>query len=365
MPTEELYDLLIIGGGPSGMAAAFWAWRRGKRAMVLEMHEELGGQVTRLWPDKIAYDLPGYARVRGGDFVQELTRQAFLSPLAENLGNNASLPDCCVGHEAVRMKRYAEDGMEFFVVTAEKLRFSGGEAVEVLGETKISARAILITAGIGASAPRTFEEPHLARFAGHGLEYVVRTRDPYCNKDVLIIGGGDSAVDWTHQLGGMAKSVTLVHRRKEFRASEQMILHQLIADGVVRVPYVLDEIVGDTEVSGAWIKNTETGERECLPVNAILACLGQPANLSVFETWGLEMHDKHIRVETRFVDGVPLPCYTNIPGIYAAGEATDVRTQLIAFDMALAGLAALAALHDLCPNEKLFPQYSSSATPKK
>ncbi|MDX1536048.1 MAG: NAD(P)/FAD-dependent oxidoreductase [Candidatus Spechtbacterales bacterium] len=360
MGEQEVFDLLIIGGGPAGLNAAFWAFRQGKKVAVVEMQEECGGQVTGTWGDKTAYDLPGFAAITGNEYIEGLKEQALNSPLVKTMKSSPDLPKLFSPEKATSLVKEEVDGKPIFTVTLEKLKMSYGEVAGVLGEHSVQARTILITAGLGTTTPTEFREPEINKFSGKGLNYIAGDLEQYRDKKVLVVGGGDSAVDWAHQLDEIAESVTLIHRRDGFRATELTVLEHLMNEDVVRVFYEVDSIEGDECVEGVWIRNNKTDEKELLEIDKIIACLGQKPNLGIFEEWGLELgHRNRIKVRTEDVDGIPVPAFTNVEGIFAAGEASTVHTNLIAFDIAFAGLAALTAVRYLDPGKKLCPRYSS------
>ncbi|MDP3890314.1 NAD(P)/FAD-dependent oxidoreductase, partial [Nocardioides sp.] len=184
-------DLLIIGAGPTGLFAAYYAGFRGLRVAVVDSLPELGGQITAMYPEKQILDVAGFPTVKGRDLVAGLVSQAAASDPAYLLERTAS------------------------TVSAT----DEGVTVGLDDGTTVTAGAVLVTAGIGKFSPRPL--PSGDGWLGRGLEFFVPSFEPYADKDVVIVGGGDSAFDWAHHLEPIARSVTLVHRRDAFRAHQR------------------------------------------------------------------------------------------------------------------------------------------------
>ena len=196
-------DVLVVGAGPSGLYAAYYAGFRGLSVAVLDGLPEAGGQITALYPEKLIFDVAGFPAVKGKDLVEALVAQA--APFD---------PTYLLNEQAVG---YADRGEDVLISCAS-------------GRT-VAAKAVVVTGGIGSFNPRPL--PGGEAFEGKGLEYIVPTYVPYAGKDVVVVGGGDSAVDWALGLEGVAASVTLVHRRDEFRAHAHSV--KLLKDSSVTV----------------------------------------------------------------------------------------------------------------------------------
>jgi thioredoxin reductase len=245
----------------------------------------LGGQVTALYPDKYIYDVAGFPKILGKDLIRNQVEQMMqYSPTV-------------VLHERVERLEQLPDGV--YKLTTH----TGGEHF-----TKV----VLITAGIGAFTPRRYNRPEIDRYEGRGLYYAVRSREEFRDRRVLVVGGGDSALDWALNLLPLVRELTLIHRRDQFRAHEDSVHKLLSSPARVKLFYELQGLVGDDRVEGAVIVNTRTKEQETLEVDAVLVFLGLVSDLGPIREWGLELVDDSVVVNTKME--------TNRPGIYAAGD---------------------------------------------
>lgn len=186
-------DLLVIGAGPTGLYATYYAGFRGHRVAVVDSLPELGGQITAMYPEKAILDVAGFPSVKGRDLVEGLVAQAA-----------TAAPEYLLGRTALTLE-HRDDGV----------------AVGLDDGTVVRAGAVLVTAGIGTFSPRPL--PAGEGWLGRGMEFFVPSFAPYAGKDVVIVGGGDSAFDWAVHLEPVARSVTLVHRREAFRAHERTV----------------------------------------------------------------------------------------------------------------------------------------------
>ena len=316
-------DLLVVGAGPCGLYAAYYAGFRGLSIAVVDALPEAGGQITALYPEKQIYDIAGFPAVRGKDLVENLVRQA--SPFNPRylLGEQA------LGYELVDDRA---------VITCA----SG---------TTISAGAVVVTGGIGTFTPRPL--PGGADWEGRGLAYIVPTYLPYADLDVVVVGGGDSAVDWALGLEGVARSVALVHRRDEFRAHAHSV--KLLKDSTIRLvtPAQVASIAGDDRVTSVTVKDVKTKELTELPAQAVVAALGFSADITPLESWGLDVHERHIVVDTRMA--------TNLPRVFAAGDITEYpgKARLISVGFGEAATAVCNAATVLDPEATVFPGHST------
>lgn len=316
-------DLLVVGAGPCGLYAAYYAGFRGLSIAIVDALPEAGGQITALYPEKLIFDIAGFPAVRGKDLVENLVRQA--SPFTPRylLGEQA------VGYELV-----------------------GDRAVITCASgTTVSAGAVVVTGGIGTFTPRPL--PGGADWEGKGLAYIVPTYLPYADLDVVVVGGGDSAVDWALGLEGVARSVTLVHRRDEFRAHAHSV--KLLKDSSIRLvtPAQVAAISGDSRVTAVTVKDVKTKELTELPAQAVVAALGFSADITPLESWGLDVHERHIVVDTRMA--------TNLPRVFAAGDITEYpgKARLISVGFGEAATAVCNAATVLDPEATVFPGHST------
>jgi thioredoxin reductase (NADPH) len=317
-------DLLIIGAGPTGLYAAYYAGFRGLRVAVVDSLPELGGQITAMYPEKAILDVAGFPSIKGRDLVEGLVAQAATADPAYFLDRTAAT---------------LEHGDEDVTVTLDD-------------GTTIVAKAVLITAGIGKFSPRPL--PAGEGWLGRGMEFFVPSFAPYAGKEVVIVGGGDSAFDWAQHLEPVAKSVTLVHRRDGFRAHERTV-------AAVRASSV--EIVTRAQVTGMRgsehleeVEVTVDGEEpRVLPAQAVVAALGFVADLGAIQTWGLTTQKRHVVVDPAM--------RTNLPRVFAAGDITDYpgKVRLIAVGFGEAATAVNNAAVVIDPTAHVFPGHSSEA----
>jgi thioredoxin reductase (NADPH) len=330
MSADDLFDLTIIGAGPTGLFAAYYAGFRGLRTKLIDSQPDLGGQVTALYPDKFIYDVAGFPKILGKDLVRNLVDQAMQYHPAVHLDENVQA-----------MNR--QDG-------AITLRTNAGEH-----RTKV----VLITAGIGAFTPKTYKRPELDQWIGKGLAFAVRSKDDYRGKRLLVVGGGDSALDWALGLVDYAKAITLIHRRDGFRAHEDSVKKLFASPITVKLFYELRALRGDDRVREAVIYNNKTQQEEILEVDAVLAFLGLVSNLGPIREWGLAIQDDSVVVSTKME--------TNLPGIYAAGDIAIYpgKLKLIATGFGEAATAVNNAMTFINPNASAFPGHSSSIMEQK
>jgi thioredoxin reductase (NADPH) len=326
----DRYDIAVIGGGPTGLFAAYYGGFRGLRVMIIDSMPELGGQVTALYPEKYIYDVAGFPKVLGKELVRNLVEQALQYK-----------PFVCLDEAVETLESVGDRQIRLTTDKGEHL-----------------SAAVLITAGIGMFTPKKLPNEALARFEGQGLAYFVKRVEDYRDLDLLIIGGGDSALDWALNLEGVTRSTTLIHRRDHFRAHEDSVKRLYDSRVKVKTFYELREILGETRVEGAVIYQNKTKEEEHLTINAVLACLGFHSNLGPIREWGLELMDDGIKVTTKME--------TNRPGVYAAGDIAVYpgKVKLIATGFGEAATAVNNAAAYVNPSLKVFPGHSSTLMDK-
>jgi ferredoxin/flavodoxin---NADP+ reductase len=317
-------DLLIIGAGPTGLFAAYYAGFRGMSVAIVDSLQELGGQITAMYPEKQILDVAGFPTVKGRELVTALVEQA-----------DTAEPTYLLGRTAATL----EETDDAVVIGLED------------GET-ITAKAVLITAGIGKFTPRVL--PAGEEFLGRGMEYFVPDFTPYVGKQVVIVGGGDSAFDWALHLQPVAKSVALVHRRDAFRAHERTVT-------AVRESGV--EIITKAEVTGLRgaqeldeIEITQDGTSTWRPVDRVVAALGFVADLGALQQWGLQIDKRHVVVDSSM--------RTNRARVFAAGDITEYpgKVRLIAVGFGEAATAINNAAVVIDPKAHIFPGHSSEGS---
>jgi thioredoxin reductase (NADPH) len=329
--SNRVYDVTIIGAGPTGLFSAFYAGLRGMSTKIIESLPEPGGQLTVLYPEKFIYDVPGFPKVLAKDLVPQLIEQCKLFQ-----------PEYVYDERVEALTREVVDDEEVWRLGSRmRAHFT---------------RTVLISAGIGAFAPNKLDRPGVDEFEGKGVYYFVKDKRPFRGKRILIVGGGDSAIDWALNLKDWASDITLIHRREEFRAHEAS-LAEVRASGIpMKTFYEIKRVYGDGHVQGATIYNNKTGEEEDLQADLVLLNLGFKASLGPIESWGLELADaRHIRVDG-FME-------TNLKGVFAAGDIAAVigsePLNLIVTGFAQGAIAANAAKRYVDPSARLFPGHSS------
>ena len=324
-PAEQTsVDVLIVGAGPVGLFGAYYAGVRGLSTAVLDSLPEPGGQITAMYPEKAIFDVAGFPAIRGRELVANLVAQA--APFS---------PVYLLGEQAVGLER----GDDFVVTTSSGRR--------------VRSRSIIVTGGIGTFTPRPL--PTGEEMLGRGVVHFVPDPDEYHGLDVVIVGGGDSAVDWALLLEPIAKSVALVHRRAAFRAHPhsvevlQATSVQIVTDA--QVSAVLGDPVSQVQVEVAGTVST-------LPCDRLVAALGFIANLGPLLEWGLHIEQKrHVVVDTTMA--------SSVPGVYAAGDICEYpgKVRLIATGFGEVATAVNNAVRYMDPSASVFPGHLSDYAP--
>lgn len=321
----DLYDITIIGGGPVGLFGAFYAGLRGMRTKIIDSLPELGGQLTALYPEKYVYDMPGFPEVFAKDLAAQLVRQAMRFK-----------PTVCLEERAEQLQR-TDDG---WAICTDK------------GNIHYT-RTMVICAGAGAFTPRKLNAEGIAEFEGNGVYYGVRDKSMFAGKRLLIVGGGDSAVDWALNLYPIAQEVTLIHRRDEFRAHEQSVQELRQSPVKILTPYEVRRVCGNGKPERAVVFHNKTQNEIVLEVDAVILNLGFVATLGPIKNWGLELQGNQIVVNEYM--------QTNLRGIYAAGDVCTHpgKLKLIATGVGEVCIAVNHAKSVIDPSAKMFPGHSS------
>lgn len=327
-PTEpDLYDVTIIGGGPVGLFGAFYAGMRQMKTKIIDSLPELGGQVSALYPEKYLFDVPGYSKVLGRDLVKEMVEQGLRFS-----------PTVCLDEKVLQLKHDHEGNI---LLTTQR-------------QTHRTKNVILAT-GQGAFAPNRLNTPGLEEFEGRGVHYFVREKSVFAGKRLLIVGGGDSALDWAMNLEGIASSITLIHRRDVFRAHEESIDWLLNRSQVeVRLWHELRSVEGNHHLERAVLVNNKTQEETTLEIDAALLNIGFKADIGPIRDWGVEISGKKV-ITNALME-------TNLPGVYAAGDITEHpgKIDLIATGVGEICIAVNYAKNRIDPKSKIFPGHSSN-----
>ena len=323
----DIYDTVILGAGPAGLFGAFYAGMRQMRAKIIEALPEPGGQLAVLYPEKMIYDVPGIPKILAKDLVRDLVEQV-----------DQWHPEILLDERATGLT-HLENGN--WKVTTDK--------------DEHYTRTVVICAGIGAFRPNRLPNDSITLFEnGGGVHYFVQDKMPFHRKNLLVVGGGDSAVDWALNLKDYAASVTLIHRREGFRAHESSVTELMNSSVRVLTHYEVRVLEGDGHVERAVIFDNRTDEEMTIPVDAVLLNLGFKADIGAIKDWGLTFEKRYILVNNRQE--------TNLPGVYAAG---DVCKQADADALNLIstwfGQAAVAINHaySFITGKSVFPGHSS------
>jgi thioredoxin reductase (NADPH) len=313
-------DIAIIGAGPTGLFAAYYAGFRGLSTVVIDTLPEAGGQVTAMYPEKQIFDVGGFPQVLGRDLIANLVVQAGQFNPQYKLGTQAKTLSYVDGLPVLGLA----DGAE------------------------LSCGSIIITGGLGSFTPRPL--PAAGGFSGEGILFFVPQPAVLAGQHVVIVGGGDSAFDWALALAEIAASVTLVHRRDKFRA------HQATVDRVKELPVRILVNSQVTKISGtSSVESVEVNGSEVLPADTIVAALGFTADLGPLTEWGVIIEKRQILVDSTMA--------TNQPRIFAAGDIVEYpgKVRLIATGFGEAATAVNNAAIVINPDAHLFPGHSSNA----
>ena len=331
-------DILIIGAGPVGLFTVFEAGLLGLDCVLIDNLDKIGGQCSELYPEKPIYDIPGVANQTAQEHVDALLEQ--IKPFDYEVFLNERVE---------KIDEILEEDINSWKVTTS------------VGKEFI-AKSIFIAAGAGSFEPRrppNIENPD--RFLDQGVSYSVRSKEKFRDKNLLIFGGGDSALDWTVELSDIAKSIKLVHRRDEFRGAPntEAQMRELVNEGKVelKTPYVIENLIGKEKVTGVELKNFETKEIEEVQTDELLFLFGLNKKLGPISEWGLDMNNKKISVDTEKFE-------TSTKGIFAVGDINDYPGKL---DLILCGfhettLAVQEAYRRSNPGERVPFGYTTSNT---
>lgn len=324
---QDVVDILIIGGGPAGMFAAFYGGMRQASVRLIESMPQLGGQLAALYPEKYIYDVAGFPKVTAQELVDSLKKQM------EHFNPDVRLEEKVQGVEKLDER--------LFAVTTDK-------GVH-------HAKSVIVTAGVGAFEPRRLELPEAAQYEKSNLHYFVSDLQQFKGQRVLISGGGDSAVDWALMLEPIAEQVTLIHRRDKFRAHEHSVEQLMNSKVQVITPTEITALHGDaSRIERVTLTNTKSKEATDIDVDAVIVNFGFVSSLGPISEWGLNIEGGSIVVDSRME--------TNIPGLFAAGDITTYpgKLKLIAVGFGEAPTAINNAKVYIDPSAKLSPGHSSS-----
>lgn len=313
--TPQLIDINIIGGGPTGIFAAFQCGMNDLTARIIDSMPQLGGQLTALYPEKYIYDVAGFAEITAADLVAQLWEQALKFE-----------PEVRLSEQVVGIEKQS-DGT--FIVSTNK----GG---------MYASRAVIIAAGLGSFSPRKLDQlGDVSHLENKCIFYAVRNVEEFRDKAVVIVGGGDSALDWTMGLLDVARHITLVHRMKHFQGHGKTVADVMDAKEQGRVDVYLQAEVSDLVLDGDMLRKviiTSKPDKYEVPADVLLPLIGFKSDLGPIKEWGLELNGNKIIVDSMMK--------TSIDGIYAAGDIVSYTGKLHLIQTGLSD-AAMAVRHSL------------------
>jgi ferredoxin/flavodoxin---NADP+ reductase len=328
--SHPITDITIIGGGPTGLFASFYAGMRAATAQIVDALPELGGQLTALYPEKYIFDVGGFAKILAKDLVRALRDQVDQFHHKAHLNQNVTALE---RHE------------DHFVLVTETDRFP--------------TRAVVIAGGIGAFSPRRLPQACADPWYGRGIFDRVSNPDEFRDQSIVIIGGGDSAFDWAQQLRDRAKAVTLVHRSDKYRAHGATVADVQAAATAGRTTLLpfheLADVLSEGErLIGVTLRDVKAKTTRDVDADAILPMLGFHSDIGALAEWGLNCQKDEIIVNSLMETGRP--------GIYAAGDITTYpgKLKLIATGFGEAATAVNQAVHWIYPDKKVNPGHSSN-----
>lgn len=323
---KEIYDITILGGGPTGLFAAFYAGMRNAKCKIIDSMPALGGRLTAVYPEKYIYDVAGFPKILARELIDNLIEQ--IKPYNTNI---------CLNENTLSIEQTEDQIWE----------------IKTNLDTHYT-KTIIIAAGVGSYSPKKHQGLGADQFEGKGIEYAVIEKNIYRNKNVIIAGGGDSALDWANELVSIAKSVTLIHRSDKFRAHD---------DSITKLKKTNARIILNSEISGFYgkenlqevlIKGLEDHHEEIIKVDAALIMFGFNSSLGKIKEWGLNLVGNGICVNEKME--------TNLPGIFAAGDIAkySAKLDLIVTGFSEAAIAVAFAKVYLNPKEKAQPLHSTT-----
>lgn len=323
-------DIAIIGAGPTGLFTVFEAGLLKLRCHLIDSLPQAGGQLTEIYPKKPIYDIPGYPSVLAGDLVKNLLAQ--IAPFK---------PGFTLGERVEGLAKHT-DGR--WILTTSR-------------NTMIIAPVIAIAAGLGSFEPRKPDIAELVDYEEKGIDYIIRDPEKYRDLTIVIAGGGDSALDWTIYLADIAKKITLVHRRKEFRGAPDSVEKVMKLNATGKIELITESEVinlkGDGKLEKVTIKHDIEGELE-RAADHFIPLFGLSPKLGPIAEWGLNLDKNDIQVDT-------FDYKTNVPGIYAIGDINTYpgKLKLILCGFHEATLMCQSAFKLIYPDKKLSFKYTT------
>lgn len=324
--SDKIYDITIIGAGPTGLFTAFYGGMRQASVKIIESLPHTGGQLTALYPEKYIYDVAGFPNIRAQDLVDNLQEQA-----------NLFDPTIVLEQSIYKIERLEDD--TFKLISDREVHYT---------------KTIIITAGNGAFQPRRLNIGESDQFEGVNLHYHVKDMNQYKDRNVMLLGGGDSAVDWALMLEPIAKKVSLVHRRDKFRAHEHSVEKLKASKVEILTPFVPTAISSTDKIEKVKLEEVKGDKTIEIDVDSVLCNYGFVSTLGPIKDWGLDIEKNSIVVNSKME--------TNIPGIYAAGDINTYpgKVKLIATGFGEGPTAINNAKQYIDPKARIQPKHSTS-----
>ncbi|GMA46511.1 thioredoxin reductase [Tetragenococcus muriaticus PMC-11-5] len=320
----NVYDITIVGAGPVGMFAAFYAGMRNAKTKIIDTLPQLGGQLATLYPEKYIYDIPGFPKVKADELAQNLEKQL-------TMFNHRY----CLEEEVIKLD-YQDDLIE--IITNQQTHYS---------------KAVILALGNGSFQPRKLRLEQAEAFENNGIDYFISDLMKYAGKKVAVAGGGDSAVDWALMLEPIAKEVSLIHRRSNFRAHEHSIEQLKNSSVQILTPYMIRGVSGDQSLESLHLQVAKSEETADLNVDYLIVNYGFTTNLNL-KDWQINSSRQGIFVQSDMK--------SSKDGVYCCGDITQYngKVDLIATGFGEAPTAVNNALHYIDPKNRTQPMHSTS-----
>ena len=319
----QLYDITIVGGGPVGLFTAFYAHLRQAKVKIIDSMPQLGGQPAILYPEKAILDIPAFPSLSGQELTDNLLSQL------ESFDTSICLNETVIG---------LENGENITLTTNKGQHLT---------------KALIIAMGGGAFRPRPLELENADQFAN--IHYHVSNLQQYADQEIVVLGGGDSAVDWALAFEKIAKKTSLIHRREAFRALEHSVADLKASDVDILTPYIPSQVKGQGDIATELVvQKVKSDEQITVPFDHLFVNYGFKSSVGTLKEWGLDLKRHRIIVNQKQE--------TSIPGVYAVGDCCfyDGKVDLIATGFGEAPTAVNNAMHFINPTERVQPKHSTS-----
>ncbi|WP_062354657.1 NAD(P)/FAD-dependent oxidoreductase [Bacillus kwashiorkori] len=324
---KQIYDITVIGGGPTGLFTAFYGGLRKATVKIIESLPQLGGQLSALYPEKYIYDVAGFPKIRAQELVNNLKEQIKLFE-----------PTICLEQSVEKLEKMEDNVIK--LTTDQEIHYT---------------KTVIITAGNGAFQPRRLELEEARQYEGKNLHYFVEDMEYFRDKNVVLFGGGDSAVDWSLMLEPIANQVTIVHRREKFRAHEHSVEKMQNSTVNIKTPYVPQQLIGNgNRITQVILKEAKGDAELAIDADEVIVNYGFVSSLGPIKDWGLEIQKNSIVVNSKME--------TTIPGVYAAGDICtyEGKVKLIATGFGEGPIAVNNAKTYIDPKARVQPLHSTS-----